>query len=252
MVVVKMWKDKFPEEGRYFETENGILYCGDCIEILKKFPSNSIDLVVTDPPYNSNIEWDRKNDDWQYKWLEQVKRILKIGGSLYVFFAPLNMYGVEGYIRNNFTLKNVCVWYHKNLYGAGMSYGSDRWKSVWEVIFYAVKGKKAKHGKKIAEYGYLKYGRGFDVFEYPDPRLKLHKAQKPLELIKKLVDCSSNENDLVLDCFMGSGTTAVACELLNRRWIGIEMKEEFCEIVKKRVLEVRKNTSKKLDKWLGW
>jgi DNA modification methylase len=63
----------------------------------------------------------------------------------------------------------------------------------------------------------------------------LHKAEKPLELIMKLVHCSSNEEDVVLDPFLGSGTTAVACEKLRRRWIGIEIEEEFCKVAKKRL-----------------
>jgi DNA modification methylase len=235
----------------YFETKLGKLYCGDAIEVMKQLPDESVDLIIADPPYNSrSIDWDKKDDEWQFRWLEEAKRVLKTGGSIYVFFAPINMYGVEGWIRGNLTLKNVCVWYHPNLYGAGKSYGSDRWKSTWDVIFYAVKGKKAKHNKKVSECGYLRWGRGFDVFEYPDPRPKLHKAQKPLELIMKLIDCSSNEGDVVLDPFIGSGTTAVASERLNRRWIGIEINEEYCELTKRRVMEVVKMKKSGLDRWL--
>jgi len=229
----------------YFRTGLGVLYRGDAIEVLRSLPSESVDLVIADPPYNSGIEWDRKDDEWQFLWLEEVKRLMKEGASLYVFFAPLNMYGVEGWIRKNLTLKNVMVWWHPNLYGAGMSYGSDRWKSTWDVVFYAVKGERAKHGKKVAEEGYKfnPHGGGFDVMVYPQPRPLLHKAQKPLELVMKLVYCSSNEGDVVLDPFLGSGTTAVACERLGRRWIGVEIEERFCEIARKRIeeeLRVRK------------
>jgi len=221
----------------YFRSELGVLYKGDAIEVLRSLPDGSVDLVIADPPYNSNIEWDRKDDEWQFQWLEEVKRVMKEGASLYVFFAPLNMYGVEGWIRSNLTLKNVMVWFHPNLYSAGLSYGSDRWKSTWDVVFYAVKGARAKHGKKVAEEGYKlnPRGGGFDVLVYPQPRPLLHKAQKSLELVVKLVYCSSNEGDVVLDPFMGSGTTAVACERLRRRWIGIEIEEEFCKIARKRI-----------------
>jgi len=229
----------------HFKTELGILYRGDAVEVLKTLPDESIDLVIADPPYGSGLEWDRKDDEWQFQWLEEVKRVMKEGASLYVFFAPLVMYGVEGWVRSNLTLKNVLVWWHPNLYGSGLSYGFDRWKSTWDVVFYAVKGKKAKHGKKVAEEGYKlnPHGGGFDVMVYPQPRPFLHKAQKPLELIMKLVYCSSNEGDVVLDPFAGSGTTAVACERLGRRWIGVEMEETFCKVAKKRIeeeLRVRK------------
>jgi DNA modification methylase len=229
----------------YFKSELGVLYKGDAIEILKSLPDESVDLVIADPPYNSGIEWDKKDDEWQFQWLEEVRRVMKEGASLYVFFAPLNMYGVEGWIRKNLTLKNVMVWWHPNLYGAGMSYGGDRWKSTWDVVFYAVKGERAKHGKKVAEEGYRlnPRGGGFDVMVYPQPRPLLHKAQKPLELVMKLIYCSSNEGNVVLDPFLGSGTTAVACERLGRRWIGIEIDERFCEVAKRRLeeeLRVRK------------
>ena len=237
-------KETLLEKKLFFQTKLGKLYLGDALEVLKSLPDESVDLVITDPPYNSDtVEWDEKDDEWQFQWLEEVKRVMKEGASLYVFFAPLNMYGVEGWIRKNLTLKNVVVWFHPNLYGAGLSYGDDRWKSTWDVIFYAVKGKKAKHGKRVAEEGWKlnPKGGGFDVMVYPHPRPLLHKAQKPLELIKKLVWCSSEEGDVVLDPFAGSGTTAVACEKLSRKWIGIELEEKHCEVVKRRLLEEVRN-----------
>jgi DNA modification methylase len=84
-----------------------------------------------------------------------------------------------------------------------------------------------------------------NVFEFPilggierlrdDDNQALHPTQKPLELIKKLVKVHSNPNDLVLDCFLGSGTTAIACKQLNRRFIGIEISKEYCDIANKRL-----------------
>src|SRR3989304_4423763 len=107
--------------------------CGNSVELLKELPDNSIDLIVTDPPYNSSVvEWDNKDDVWQVLWLQESYRLLKDGGSMYVFFAPMNMAGVEFFIREHFVLKNILVWFHPNLYGAGMSYGKDRYKSTWE------------------------------------------------------------------------------------------------------------------------
>lgn len=208
---------------------------GDVLEVLKQIPDESVDLVVADPPYNSSIEWDKKDDEWQFQWLKEVKRVMKEGASLYLFFAPMNMYGVEGWIRQNLTLKNLIVWYHPNLYGAGLSYGSDRYKSTWDVVFYAIKGNKAKHGKNVSQEGYLKAGSGFDVVVEPQPRPLLHKAQKPLKIIERFIICSSNEGDMVLDPFLGSGTTAVACKRLGRRFIGIEIEEKFIQIAQRRI-----------------
>ena len=211
------------------------IICGDTTKILPTFPSESIDLVVTDPPYNSQISWDKKDNNFQFEWLNEIKRILKPGGSLYVFFAPLNSYGIEGFIRENFTLQNKIVWYHANLYGAGLSYGNSRYKSTWDEVFYAVKGDKAKHNKKVAQESYVYFKSGFDVVIEPQPRPLLHKAQKPLKMIERFIWCSSNEGDVVLDPFCGSGTTLVGAEKLNRKWIGIDNMKESCEIAKKRI-----------------
>lgn len=211
--------------------------CGDSIELLKKLPDSCIDLIVTDPPYNSSVaEWDNKDDEWQLKWLKESHRILKDGGSIYVFFAPLNMFGVEKFIRENFTLKNIIVWFHPNLYGANQSYGKDRYKSTWEVCFYAVKGLKSKTNINIQQECWKKYGCSFDVMNVAAiNKGRLHKSQKPLELVKKFTQMSSNENDTVLDPFMGSGTTGVACKLLNRNFIGIEQNQSFVDIANKRI-----------------
>lgn len=217
---------------------------GDAIEVLSLFPDGVVDLIVADPPYNSmNVHWDKKDDEFQFSWLEQAKRVLKPGGSLYVFFAPLNMYGVEGYIRSNFTLKNLIVWYHPNLYGAFMSYGRDRYKSVWDVIFYAVKGDKAKHFHNVSQLAYINYNSGFDVMNFSQPRPLLHKGQKPLKLIEKLIFCSTQENDIVLDPFVGSGTTLLACLKLNRNFIGIEINEDYCILARDRINKELKQLS---------
>ena len=211
--------------------------CGDSIELLKELPNNCIDLMVTDPPYNSSVaEWDNKNDAWQVSWLTEAYRVLKDGASLYVFFAPLNMFGIEKFIRENFTLKNIIVWFHPNLYGAGCSYGKDRYKSTWEVCLYAVKGGKSKTNINIQQECWKKYGCSFDVMNVAAiNKGRLHKSQKPLQLIDRFVRLSSVEGDTVLDPFMGSGTTGVACKLLNRNFIGIEQNQDFVNIANKRI-----------------
>jgi len=227
------------------------IICRDSIEWLKEQPDASIDLVVTDPPYNSTIvSWDNKTDEWQFQWLQEAKRVLKDGASFYMFFAPMNMYGVEGWVRQNLTLRNIIVWHHANLYGAGMGYGTDRYKSTWDVVLYAVKGKKAKHGKHVASVAYLETGRGFDVMIYPQPRPLLHKAQKPLDLIKKFVICSSNEGDVVLDPFCGAGTTGIACKTLNRDFILVDNDPKCIEIINKRLENIERLKEFDKELWL--
>ena len=219
----------------FYKTSNGILYQEDCLEVMSNLQSESIDLIVADPPYNSKaIEWDYKDDEWQFSWLTEAKRILKPNGSIYVFFAPLFMYGIEGFVRQNFNLRNILVWFHPNLYGANISYGKDRYKSTWEVILYAVKGKKGLFN--IQQRAYLEYGRSFDVIQIGAVlKNRLIKTQKPEKLIGRFIFYSSNEKDTVLDPFIGSGTTAIASEKMNRKWVGIEINPEYCKLIIKRL-----------------
>ena len=79
------WKDLFPKENRYFETKNGILYCGNCLEIIKEFPENSIDLVLIDPPYTNilEVEWDKK-DVLTEDLINNFRKIIKDHASIYV------------------------------------------------------------------------------------------------------------------------------------------------------------------------
>jgi len=163
----------------------------------------------------------------------------------------MNMFEVEKWFRERMTLKNIIVWHHPNLYGAGQSYGKDRYKSTWDVVFYGVKGRKAKHGKNVSSTAYKETGKGFDVMIFPQPRPLLHKGQKPLALIERFVICSSMEGDLVCDPFVGVGTTAIACQRLGRKFIVNDNNFEFTEITIKR-LEVCNDLDelKRLDKEL--
>jgi len=210
----------------------------DVLDFLKQIENNSVDLIVTDPPYNSStISWDKKSNKWQLSWMEEAKRILKTGGSFYCFFAPLNMFSVVNWFSKNLSLKNVIVWYHPNLYGAGTMFGKERYKSTWDVILYGTKGPKSNCKKKVAEFSYVQYRSGFDVMNYAQPRPLLHKGQKPLQLIKRLIDCSSEEGDIVVDPFSGSGTTAIASKMLKRNYIVNDKELEFVELTKKRLAD---------------
>ena len=213
----------------------------DSLQMMKEMEGGSVDMIFTDPPYNAQgINWDKKDDEWQFQWLEEAKRILKIGGSFYMFFAPLNMYGVEGWIRENLNLKNTMVWWHRNLYASGMSFGQDRWKSTWEIIFYAVKGDKAKHGQNIQKLAFQKFGRSFDVMDDPQPRPLLHKAQKPINLCKKIILCSTEKDDIVFDPFCGVGTICLAAKMLGRKFIGLDIEEAFVKFSNLRLENIQK------------
>lgn len=225
------WKDLFPKENRYFETENGILYCGDCLEILKNFLKESVDLVLTDPPYGvrRKEEWDdRENflkrvDDW----LEICYDITK---TVVVWFCAGSMIPV--------VLKNHSDKFHRLLVwnkppGAQFAGAvhSNIWYSIEPILVFAKVIPKTDDGKR---YGYACFNS-----RTVSENMYGHPTTKPVGLIEEILYFYSNKNNLVLDPFLGSETTAVACERLNRRWIGIEIKEGYCEVAKKRLKNVQ-------------
>ena len=234
------WKNIFPEENRYFETENGILYCGDCLNIMKHFLKESIDLIVTDPPYlinyktnhrkNKNHQFCKpiKNDD-NYKLITEFIKysyvILKNNKAFYCFTSWKTIDFFKQEIEKYYKLKNQIIWV-KNNWTAGdlkAQYGQQ-----YEIIMYANKGRAFFTGRRDADVW---------SFNKVNGKKQKHQNEKPLELIEYILKKHSNENDIVLDCFAGSGTTLVACEKLNRRWIGIELEEKYCEITKERILK---------------
>ena len=192
------------------------IICDDCIKVMKELPDKCVDLVLTDPPYLINYQTGYRkdkahnfcstiaNDDNPkliIQAIQQMYRILKDNSALYLFCSAVKVDFFKQELEAAF----------------GRQY---------EICFYVNKGRKIINGTRWS-----------DVWE--EPRVvgnyQVHQNQKPLFLIERAILSSSNENDLVLDCFLGSGTTAVACKATNRRYIGIEINEKYCEIARSRV-----------------
>ena len=200
----------------YYENEIGKLYHGSCLDILPEL--EPVDLVLTDPPYANNTKYDGYDDTE-----ENLKKIIKnlfpliINKSNIVLItcgvSNIHLYPKPTWILNWTTMAGT---------------GSGPWGfCCWQPIL---------------AYGadpYLKYGKGRrpDTLNLTRTSIKnLHPCPKPIGFIKQLIQRASiNSNDIIADIFLGSGTTAVACEKLNRRWIGIEISEEYCEISAKRI-----------------
>ena len=231
------WKDMFPKENRHFETGDGILYCGNCLLVMDKFFNNSIDEIVTDPPYMINYKTNMRdkthpfaspidndnNPELIEMLIPTLYKKLKDNRAMYMFgswktqelFAPV--------IEKYFNLKNIIIWV-KNNWTAGdlkAQYGQQ-----YEIIFYANKGR-----------AFLKEKRYPDVwtFDRVAGKQQVHQNQKPVALLGRMLSNSSEPNDIVLDPFIGSGSTAIACGKTGRRWIGIESNEWYCEIAKNRI-----------------
>ena len=253
------WKDKFPKEHKYFETENGILYHGDCLDIMKQIPKESIDLVLTDPPYGY-IEVDRKIGlkykdikeflDWYKTRFIEIKNIMKQTSILATFCNYKTNYKIrlilnEIFKEDNFL--NELVW----CYGAGAYSKEIPFNPKHDTIYVYSKSNNYKFNKqsKIVK-SWLQIKSIADKSGYlsvDDENRTLTPYQKPIKLIKLLVDKLSFEKNVIFDPFLGSGTTAVACEQLNRRWIGIELQKEHCKIIKERLQNVKKINKKMLD-----
>jgi site-specific DNA-methyltransferase (adenine-specific) len=211
-----------------------MLYNDDCLKVLPTLADNSIDLVLTDPPYGMNYQsnWRKikykkinndNNIDWLYFSLKQFKRILKEDSHCYIFCSIHFLSKFIDYSKEHFTLKDILIW-EKNNHGSGDLTGG--YAPKYEFILFLTKGRKELNGKR--EPNILKYNKTNNI---------LHPTQKPTDLLEFLISKSSQEKDLILDSFMGSGSTGVACKNINRKFIGIEMDKNYFDIAKNRIEE---------------
>lgn len=207
------------------------IYNGDCIEGMKGLPDNSIDLIVTDPPYlvkyKTNHRKDKshkfckeiKNDDnfgLISDYLKECYRVLKDDSAAYVFCSCVHVaYFLEEAEKAGFKVKNLIVWVKNNWTAGDLQAAFGR---QYEFILLLNKGRKKLNGKRITDVWH---------FDRVSGKNQLHQNQKPLELIEQCIKYHSNEGDVILDGFMGSGTTAIAALRNKRKFIGWELDEEY-------------------------
>ena len=210
------------------------LWHGDCLELMKNIPDGSVDLVLTDPPYGIDFQSNfRKNkfnkidndNTVNAEFLDECKRVLKDTGAIYCF-TRWDVYPnwVEQ-ISKRFKVKNCIVWFKR---GGGLGDLKKGYIYNHEFIIYCAEKNHRLNGK-----------RRNDVFEFAKdaPSTYVHPTQKPVSLLQEIIERSSNEGGVVLDCFMGSGSTGVACVNTNRHFIGIELDDGYFNIAKKRIEE---------------
>lgn len=212
---------------------------GDCLEVMKNIPDNSIDLIVTDPPYliNYRSHWNLKGNsgkpilgDSDYDLIEksinEMYRVLKNNVAAYVFCSPKKIdYFMRCCYNAGFTIKNNIVWV-KNNWSSGdlkASYGQQ-----YEIILLLNKGRRCFNGKRLTDVWF------FDRVAFQH---QLHQNKKPVRLLEQCILKHSSESDIILDPFMGSGSVGVACLNTNRRFIGIERDERYYETAMQRIKE---------------
>lgn len=248
---------------------NSILM-GDCIDILKRIPDNSIDLVFADPPYRMQTEgellrtdgskfsgvddeWDSFNSDDEYDkftkdWLTECKRVLKPNGSIWVIGSFQNIYRL-GYIMSKVGLWiiNDIVWAKPN---AVPNFAGTRFQNSHETLLWCVKDRKAKYTFNYKTMKYLNGGKqDKSVWEIGicigNERLKdrngkkVHSTQKPEKLLYKVILSSSKEQDIILDPFFGTGTTGAVAKRLKRNFIGIEREQSYIDAATQRIASIK-------------
>ena len=221
------------------------LYNDDCIKKFATMPRNKVDAIITDPPYNisrdNNFktmnragidfgEWDKDFD--LTDWIKYCEPVLKKGGNIVIFNDWKNMsYIVEELEKNNFEIKYLIRWKKTN----PMPRNRDRrFITDYEVAVWAVK----KGGKWTFNRLSETYERPEIVCGVTSKKEKIdggHPTQKPVEVMEWLIKRLSNENDIILDPFMGSGSTGVACKNTNRKFIGIELDKDYYNMAIKRL-----------------
>ena len=217
----------------------------DAIKTLKSLKSECIDLIVTDPPYkvtargnagNSGGMMQKKlsmqgkifehNDVKPIEYIPEFYRILKDGSHCYIMTNHVNLQEILNVATEcGFKFIKSLIW------NKGNKIMGQYYMSQFEYILFFRKGK----GKKINKCGTA------DILNIPNKKTKgedgknLHDTEKPVELMKILVENSSQENEIVLDPFMGIGSTGMACKELRRHFLGIEIDEKYFNIAKERI-----------------
>ena len=214
------------------------LYNGDCLEVMDKLIEEGIkvDMVLTDIPYGevnrakeSGLRKLKKGnaDVETFELSELLPRIENIcNGSIYIFCGIEQVSEIRKFFREKDMLTRLCIWEKNNPSPINCQH---HWMSSIECCVYA-----KKKGATFNEH-YKSC-----VWRNPVGRSKIHPTEKPLKLFTYLVETSSNEGDTILDCCLGSGTTGVACVNTNRKFIGIELDNNYFNIAKQRIEEACK------------
>ncbi len=252
------------------------IYQIDCFQFLDGVQDKSVDLVVVDPPYNiKKADWDtfkseKEFFDFTFAWIDKVIPKIKENGSIYIFNTPYNSAFILQYlVQKGLNFQNWITWDKRD----GLGSARRRFSNGQETILFFTKGTKhtfnyddvrvpyesTERIEHAMKKGILKNGKRW----FPNPKGRLcgevwhitserhknkvngklqkmdHLTPKPLDLIERIIKASSNPGDVVLDCFAGSGTTAVAAKKLQRNFLCCELDKEYVEVARKRLKSIK-------------
>jgi site-specific DNA-methyltransferase (adenine-specific) len=264
------------------------LFNGDCLSILKTIPDQSIDCCITDPPYNisgyddkKEIGWYKSNKLWTEKkkfnkidagwdkfsdvsyldftreWIAEIKRILKPNGNIAIFGSLHNIYKI-GVILDELDLKmiNSIIWFKRNAFP---NITQRMFCESTEQIIWATNNSKKYAKNWTFNYKTMKEVNGgkqmrnmWDIPNTPQNERKCgkHPSQKPEEVLDRLIKALTKEGDIVIDPFIGSGTTAVSAKKHGRHYIGIDNNKEYLDIAQKRLAKLTSSQQFSQDRLL--
>ena len=241
------------------------VFVGDALEFLGRLESGSVDLIVTDPPYNKGKDFgnnrDRRKDygEWTARWLDLAKRALSPQGSIYVCSSWEQSGLIQGLLEDRFVVRNRITWKRDKGRGA-----RTNWKNNLEDVWFATAGDQytfnvdaVKVRKPVIAPYRDAAGKPKDWSEAPDGRHRMthpsniwtdlcvpfwsmpentpHPTQKPERLVERILLASSRPGDWVVDPFLGSGTTAVVSRKLGRRFAGVDLNPDYIRLALKRL-----------------
>ncbi len=251
----KVHSSQIPHSG--IESWLGQVHQGDCIGLMNQMPAASVDLIVTSPPYNiknstgnglkngSGGKWPQaelikgyaNHDDamprdkyvaWQRDCLDAMMRVLSDDGAIFYNHKWRVQKGLlqdRADIVDGFPVRQIIIWQRNG----GINFNPGYFLPTYEVLYLI-----AKPNFRLAP----KANAQGDVWQIPQESRNPHPAPFPLALAQRCVD--STNAKVVLDPFMGSGTTAIAAENSQRKWIGIDVSEEYCDLARERIKSINK------------
>lgn len=263
MSVAKKIKENKNVFKPYYQNNRVTLYHGNCLKILSTLPEDSVDMIFADPPYNlsndgfsvasgrrvnvNKGDWDKsfgvdKDFSFHVDWIMACRRVLKKEGTIWISGTYHSIYQCGFALQmTGYRILNDIAWYKPN---ASPNIGCRCFTASHESLIWACKSKKAKY---TFNYKDMKHGSWEkDFIKKQDKQMRSvwvinstsskektegkHPTQKPLELLKRIIQASTKKGDLILDPFTGSSTTGIVSHLLKRKFIGIDTEKDFLDL----------------------